>query len=327
MASRKKIRQKWLGAACLLEEQSSLPWERFLIVLIILLILGFIQWASVTPLDELVSTTGELVPSESITTVQAGIGGIIQEIFVKEGSLVKRGDVLVKFQLLDTLEDIRRYDIQRKGLKDQLEFVEKELQVRTLLAQDGLFPSLNLLQLQAKRMEILNKIQELNEVSSFRFGSADSSNVRAPISGLIQELRIPHTLASVHAGEALMNIVPVNVDVYADLKIKPSDIGNIHLDQPVILRVTTFDSARFGVMTGKIIFITPASIVGHEGIPYFRARVELAGQFVRSLSTHEKHLLKMGMMVEAEIKTGTRTIMEYLLKPVVSIMQDSLHER
>ncbi len=324
---RKKARQKWLGAASLLEEQSHLPWERTLIILVIVITFGFIEWASRTPVDELVSATGELVPESHIVTVQAGIPGIVQDILVGEGSVVKKDQVLVKLQIDDNLEDIRRYNIQRKGLKSELYFIEKELKARKELADEGLFPSLSLLQLQAKKYEIRNKIEELNETSKYRFGSAQRSIIVAPVSGQIQEFRIPHKLASVHAGEALMEIVPQAVDQIVSLKVKPSDIGHIHVGQDVILRVTTFDPSRYGVVEGKLTYISPATIVGRDGLPYFQCKVHLGRQFVTSLVTRKQHILKTGMMVDAEIKIGSKTVLQYLLKPVLAITAGALHER
>lgn len=326
MTKRKKTRQKWLGAACLLEEQSSLPWERSLILVVIFVSIGFFRWASITPLDELVVATGELMPETSIVTVQSGIPGIVQDILVDEGSLVKVDEPLVALQFDETMEEIRRFGIQHKGLKNDLEFVNKEIKARKELADEGLFPSLNLLQLYAKRKEIQNRMEELDESSSYRFGMAKMSTIRAPISGQIQEIHIPHKLASIRAGENLMEIVPTEANLYADLKIKPSDIGHIQIGQTVVLRVTTFDVARYGVVSGSLTYLSPSTLVGKEGLPYFKAKVKLNKQYVTTLATGLKHALRTGMTVDAEVKVGTKTIMEYLLKPVLSITQSAMHE-
>jgi multidrug efflux pump subunit AcrA (membrane-fusion protein) len=325
--SKNATKQKWLGAACLLEEQSSLPWERTLIVIVVLVCLGFLKWASITPVEELVVTTGELHPETKIVSVQAGITGIVQEIYVNDGSIVKLDEPLVKFQVEDTLEEVRRYDIQKRGLHTQLEFVERELAARTKLSEQGLFPALNLLQLQAKRMEILNRVEELDEASSFRFSSSQYSLIRAPIAGQVQEMRIPHKLASIRAGEVLMDIVPEEANLFAELKIKPSDIGHISVGQPVTLRVTTYDPARYGVVTGKITHLSPATLVGRDGFSYFKGNVVIDQQHVTSLATHKTSPLKTGMMVDAEIKTGSKTILDYLLRPLLYLAQGALHER
>lgn len=327
MTTRKTLRQKWLGAACLLEEQSSLPWERSLILVVIIVTIAFVKWAHVTPVEELVITTGELVPEQKIVSVQGGMTGVVQDIYVTEGSQVKQDEPLLKLQVEDAMEDVRRYDIQRKGLKEELQFIEKELSARSSLSNEGLFPPLNLIQLQAKRMEILNKIEELDAVSAYRFGSAKQSIVRAPTSGRVHEIRIPHKNASILAGEILMEIVPEEVDVIADLKVKPSDIGHVKVDQTVTLRVTTYDPARYGTAQGKISYISPATIVGRDGLPFFKAQVSLNKQHLVSLTTHQEFPLKIGMMVDAEIKTGSKTILEYLLKPVMYLAHDAMHER
>lgn len=325
--SQRTEKQKWLGAASLLEEQSSLPWERSLIVIVVLVSIGFFKWASLTPVEELVITTGELLPENKIISVQSGFSGIVQEILVEDGVQVSAGEPLIKFQVEDSLEEIKRYDIQKRGLQTQLQFVEKELQARTKLSEEGLFPGLNLLQLQAKRMEILNKLEELDEASSYRLKTSQHSVIRAPIAGEVHELRVPHKLASIKAGEVLMDIVPEESELYAELKIKPSDIGHISIGQAVVIRVTTYDPARYGVITAKVVHLSPTTVVGRDGFPFFRCKVHLQKQHVTTLSTGKRLPLKTGMMVDAEIKTGSKTILEYLLRPLLYLAQGALHER
>jgi multidrug efflux pump subunit AcrA (membrane-fusion protein) len=122
-----------------------------------------------------------------------------------------------------------------------------------------------------------------------------------------------------------MQIVSDKAVVEADIRISPRDIGFVRVGQPVNLRVTSFDYARFGVAKGTLKRVSASSVVGDNNLPYYKGLVELSNPYVGGVPG--RNPLQPGMNVEAEILTGQKTLLAYLIKPLIDVISLSFHER
>lgn len=149
--------------------------------------------------------------------------------------------------------------------------------------------------------------------------------VRAPSRGYVQDLRVQNIGQVVQPGALLMQIVSDKAVVEADVRISPRDIGFVRVGQPVNLRVTSFDYARFGVAKGVLKRVSASSVVDDKNLPYYKGLVELSNPFVGG--EPGRNPLQPGMSVEAEILTGEKTLLAYLTKPLIDVISLSFHER
>lgn len=165
----------------------------------------------------------------------------------------------------------------------------------------------------------------------------------APVSGLVQQLAV-HTVGGVVTpAQSLMVIVPSDSQLEIEAMVSNHDVGFVHAGDEVEIKVDTFDFTRYGLLHGRVMNISSDAIVRDDksndkpaGSP--AATSEPKGQeltYAARISVDRTQMqvedkkvnLSPGMAVTAEIKTGSRRIISYLLSPMVKYKQESLRER
>lgn len=149
--------------------------------------------------------------------------------------------------------------------------------------------------------------------------------VTAPVGGVVKSIKLKTVGGVMAPGVTFAEIVPLGEELVAETRIQPRDIGNLRPGQPAYVRVTAFDATRFGGIDGEVTQISASTFDDGDGKPYFKAVIRLAQAHVGSDPT--RNLVMPGMTVQADVRTGTRTVLEYLAKPVKSALSNALTER
>ena len=149
--------------------------------------------------------------------------------------------------------------------------------------------------------------------------------VLAPAGGVVKSLKLKTLGGVVAPGQVFAEIVPLGEELVAETRIQPKDIGNLKPGQPAYVRVTAFDATRFGGIEGEVRHISASTFDDGDGKPYFKAVIRLDKGFVG----HDpaRNLVVPGMTVQADVRIGSRTVLEYLAKPVKSAMANAMRER
>ena len=153
--------------------------------------------------------------------------------------------------------------------------------------------------------------------------------LRSPMDGIVNRLLISTVGGVAKAGETIMELVPVQDTLLITARVKPSDIAFIRPGQAAIIAITAYDSSVFGRLDGKVLR------VGADAIPDPKAQAEQQLYFEVVLETdrnylgkpEERLIITPGMAADASIHTGKRTLMEYLLKPIVKTFDNAMRER
>lgn len=169
------------------------------------------------------------------------------------------------------------------------------------------------------------EIAEVEETMGNLKARVDRLIVRAPHRGYILEQKVLTVGQIIQPGALLMQIVPDDVPLEAEIRIQPKDIGYIKVSQRVNLRVTSYDYARFGFATGALRRVSASSNLDETNTPYYRGWVSLDHPYVGK--TAGRNMLQSGMGVEAEVITGNKSLLSYLSKPVIDVVTRSFHER
>lgn len=148
--------------------------------------------------------------------------------------------------------------------------------------------------------------------------------VKAPTDGAIKGLAFNTIGAVVQPGQVLMEIVPMNERLVVEVKIPPQHIGHVRSGQDVQVKFSSYDFARYGFVKGTLEQISATTFQGANGERYYTGRVALDRQYVGG--TPENTIVP-GMTVMADIITGEKTVLDYLLKPIQVAMQTSFTER
>jgi len=188
----------------------------------------------------------------------------------------------------------------------------------------------------SSKREFINKFKkELNKVSAelerIKTQQVEFSDqvmrtiVKSPVDGIIQKLFVNTVGGVVKPGEDLIEIVPTNKKIYLEIKIKPSDIAFIHPDAEAMVKVSAYDFAIYGGLVGKVVNISPDTITDDKGNTFYLIHVKTEKNYLGS----KEHPLKItpGMTASVDIATGKKTVLEYILKPILKSKQYVFTER
>jgi HlyD family secretion protein/adhesin transport system membrane fusion protein len=237
-----------------------------------------------------------------------------------------------------------RKDLFRRELNSRLPVVSAQLQLGTAEAEaqrlDGSVESLvaQIGELEGRaedaraqlRRDAYGRLaaarQELGEVEKTLAGMGDRLArlvVTSPARGLVQELRAKVPGAVLEPGGLVAEIVPSEERLLAEVRVTPRDIGFVKVGQPARVKVTAYDFTRFGVLEGRLVRVSASTFVDPQKNPYYAARIELRPD---PMQDRGRDLLP-GMVVQADITTGRKTVLEYLLKPIYAMAEGAFHER
>lgn len=153
----------------------------------------------------------------------------------------------------------------------------------------------------------------------------DDLVLRAPVTGVIQNIHRSGAAEVLAPGETLAEILPTDLDLVAEIELSPKDVGHVAPGDPVTVQITSFDQKRFGKLDGTVESISATTEINPQQQPFFRVRVALAATSMGRGT--DRRPLHAGMEAHAEILTSSRTVAEYLLKPIDSTLSRALTER
>lgn len=147
--------------------------------------------------------------------------------------------------------------------------------------------------------------------------------VRSPMDGVVKGLAVNHSGEVIAPGQLLMEIVPEDGELQVESRIATKDVGAVAVGQTVRVKVTAFDFARYGSIDGKLEQVSATTFFDEQNQPYYKAKISLAQDWVGK----QHNRLIPGMVVQADVLTGEKTLIEYLLKPVYIAATQAFTER
>lgn len=211
---------------------------------------------------------------------------------------------------------------QRLNARDQLSRAEGELAEYDRKRTE--FEARTRAEAQASIAKHTADLAEVDAALRNEQGRAKRLNLTAPVAGIVSGLAVKAVNAVVKPGETLMEIVPTDVPLVVIAEVAPQDIAQISIGQHADIRVSAFDYATFGTLEGKVDRVSATTFADQNGRQFYKVRVRLArdrfGEGPRAAR------ILPGMEVEADVKTGARSILAYMLKPVTRTWDTALKE-
>ncbi|MBZ9694966.1 MULTISPECIES: HlyD family type I secretion periplasmic adaptor subunit [unclassified Mesorhizobium] len=186
------------------------------------------------------------------------------------------------------------------------------------------------LQLKQEALDDLTQaLADLSVVDETIRGATDKvarTDIRSPVDGIVNTMELNTVGAFVQPGTVVAGIVPTSETLLVEARVSPRDVAFIRPDQDALIKVTAYDFSIFGGIEGKVSNITADSLVDQKtGEPYYQVRVST------DRSTLERdgkaYSIIPGMICSVDIKTGRKTILSYLLKPINKARQEAMSER
>ncbi len=145
--------------------------------------------------------------------------------------------------------------------------------------------------------------------------------IRAPMDGVVNKLYIQTVGGVIKGGDPLVEIVPVDKVIMVEARVAPKDRGNIYPGLPARIKISAYDSAIYGGLDGTVVDVSPDVIQDQKGEVYYRVRLRSdTANFGKG-----KHVLP-GMTAEADIRSGSQTILDYILGPLIRIRDTTMRD-
>ena len=173
--------------------------------------------------------------------------------------------------------------------------------------------------------ELSSELAQVEQALANLTDRVERLDVRSPVRGIVTSLRTLTISSVIQPGEILMEIVPIGDELVVEAKVSPNDIGHVEPGQPADVRVSSYDFSRFGAVSGTVRQISATTFVDEQMMPYYRAVIALDQDFVGDVAGVNPII--PGMTVQADIKTGSKSILDYLLRPVYRGLNSSFRER
>ncbi len=361
-------------------------------------------WAAWFELDEVTRGQGKVIPASREQVVQSLDTGVVSQILVREGAVVKKDDVLVRFDDARSgpvfreanekklalaalavrlraeaygrpLEFDKRvpaelaarerqaYAARRQSLdeaqasfKRSLEALNREIAMTEPLTKQGVVSEVELLRLKRQQADLSGQMAERrnryatdaanelvrvdSELSQTRENASAREDafirtvIKAPMDGVVKNVQVTTIGGVVQAGMPILEIVPTQDQMLVEAYVKPAEVAFLKNNQKVIVKLTAYDYNRFGGLEGVLEHISPDTMRDEkQRRPGVAMELE-EGYYrllVRITETHwQRNGLRLqplpGMTATVEIKTGQKSVLEYLFRPLQNVTQ-ALRER
>lgn len=218
-----------------------------------------------------------------------------------------------------------RIELERDLATQRARWVEAQAAVQEAVQAKASYRAETLRQLSDRHAQAATRHQQLNTDQSKAEHRQRQTRLTAPVTGVIQQLAIHTTGGVVTAAQPLMIVVPESEQVTAEVSIANQDIGFVHAGQAAEVKLETFAYTKYGTVPATVDIVTADAVTDDKKGSYYPALLTLSRKHM--LIDGKRVNLSPGMNITAEIKTGKRRIIEYLLSPVQKAGGESLRER
>ena len=235
---------------------------------------------------------------------------------VKDGAVSEVEVLRLEREVSDLRGELKSTELSIPRAQSKLEEAQGKVEEETLSFRNK------------ARQELTETLAELSRLSESSVGLADRvqrSTVRSPIHGTVKRIMINTVGGVVQPGMDMMEIVPLEDALMIEARVKPSDIAFIHPGQEAMVKFSAYDFAIYGGVKAIVEHIGADTVTDERGNSYYVVRLRTEHNHLGT----EQHPLRIipGMTATVDILTGKKTILEYLLKPVLRAKEYAFKER
>ena len=236
--------------------------------------------------------------------------------------LLKSGAVS-DVEILRLERDVARYRGERDSATAQIPRIQASISEASRKMQEVDLTFRNLAK--SELSETMSKLASLSEGNVGLADKVKQSEIRSPVNGTVKQLFINTVGGVVQPGKDLIAIVPGEDSLLLEAKVLPRDIAFLHPGQSAMVKFTAYDFSVYGGLDATLEHIGADSITDDKGNAFFLVRVRTKTSY---LEENGKRLpIIPGMMAEVDIRTGKKTVLSYLLKPVLRAKANAMTER
>lgn len=377
----------------------SSPVANLILYLMLAFVLTLFVWSYFSEIDEVTKAEGKVIPPSEIKTIQSLEGGIVKDIYVVEGQIVKKDEPLIQLDATqfssEYQSDLRRYNslqatvgrlaaqanlskqltysddfmkehpelVEREKrlfeanmeafhesiriLEENYALAKRELELIEPLVQEKYASEVDLLHIRRDVNKIETDIQNRRDLyrtqslTDYNTNQAELESLserlkalrdrmqrtvlRSPVDGIINNMQVTTVGGVVRPGMDVMQVVPREEGLLVEARVKPSDIAFLHINQKATIKFTAYDYSIYGGLPAVVTAISADTLTDKEGKSYYEIKLSTDKNY---LGTEQNALpIIPGMTVTADILTGRKTILSYILKPILRAKSNALTER
>lgn len=236
--------------------------------------------------------------------------------------LVERGSA-PKLELLQKERDLKERQTELNSLESsipriQATITEAEARIKEVRSS---FQAQAQTELAATQIEL----NSLGETLGALRDRKTRTEIKSPVNGYVKDITVSTVGGVVQPGMVLVEIVPKDDQLLVEAEVRPSDIAFLHPGQKAVVKITAYDFSIYGGLKGEVVDISADTITNEKDEKVYRVRVRTEETTLKR--KNEVLPIIPGMVATVDILTGKKTVMEYLLKPIVKTLNDSLGER
>ncbi len=237
-------------------------------------------------------------------------------------SLLSEG-LTPKMEHLQLQAEVESLNGEIKGLKQSLPRVRSIVaEAREKVREESIRFRKDAQEELVKTEQAIGRIKELLAEATEQGKRAE---IKSPVDGIVQNMLYNTIGAVVKPGEVIMQIVPVGSGLVIDAKLNPTDRGYVNEGMKALVKISTYDYSRYGGLDGRVSIVAPDASTDEKGNPYFRMIVEVDKTYFGK-KKGELPILP-GMQATVDVHTGKKSVMEYLIQPVLKLKAEAFRER
>ena len=148
-------------------------------------------------------------------------------------------------------------------------------------------------------------------------------DILSPVDGVVQDLKFRTVGGVIPPGATLMNVVPLDGKMHAEVRVQPTDIGFVKKGEEARLKLGTYDFMRYGTVSGQVVMVSSFSSLDEKSNPYFKVVVSIPQNYVGD----KEKTIEPGMTVQADIITDRQSVLKYLFRPIYVAFSQGMRER
>ena len=224
------------------------------------------------------------------------------------------------------------------GLRQGADLVQRELALTRPLVTQGAASKVEVLRLERQKNELESKITEMlakanaeieaqRSVMKGREDSLTRLTFNAPVRGIVKDIDVTTVGGVIPPNGKLMSLVPLDDQMVIEAKISPRDVAFIHPGQKALVKITAYDYSIYGGLEGEVTMISPDTLQDEvkRDVYYYRVYIRTDSNHLTNRQGKEFPVFP-GMIATVDIKTGSKSVIDYLLKPL-NKAKEALRER
>lgn len=309
-------------------------------VLFVFFIIGGF-WAGFAPLDQATHGQGFIVTSSKKQVIQHREGGILQAVYVKEGDHVKAEQPLALLTDAHTANSLKALYSNKENTARHLKVTQEQLKSLKELSEKGFIAKVKVQEQEAKEGQLQSQLSEIESKVAIAEESLARLTLRSPVNGIVTQMNVNTIGGVVGQQQPIMTITPTEEDLILEAYIRAQDIEPVHVGLKAHVNIAAFRSKTTSHLDGIVTYVSPDVVdfvqqqgrssqegaLLQRGAAFYKVRISIDKKQLKKISKVKDYELAPGMEADVQITVGERTLVQYLMDPILGSFWYALKEK